>query len=428
MLFFLLCLYIACYYIRPFEWIPGLIGSPLFVVLSAFSILVLISSWAGKKINLFRYKTDQLMLGFIVAIALSHLSHGYFGGAVDSLQKFLPILVGYFLVAHGLDSRKKINLFIILLIALTGFLAYEGIIEGTTGFSHGGMTPIYEYSTNTDGVRTELPRVRWFGPFNDPNDLGLVLVLIIPFLLNYLYTKLWVVVAPLIACVSYAVYLTNSRGAMLSMGVGVFSYLVLRYRSVKGVMVGCILGAVGMLFGPSRMGQMSAAGESAHGRIEAWYEGFQMFKSNPLFGVGKEMFTDHHYLTAHNSYVLVLSELGFFGSFFFIGLFIISFRWAWLNLLSTNPSLVVGKNDRNLFCALFGSLSGVMAAMFFLSRSYILLPFMLIAMLTAFVNLPQFEMDSAKCSDLAPTMMFKLVSIVVVCEIVFINVLVRLLL
>lgn len=425
MLFFLLCFYIVCYYIRPFEWIPGLIGSPIFSVMGGISIIALLLAWSNGKIRLFQYKTDQLVLGFTLAIVLSHLSHGYIDGAVISLQSFFPIIVGYFLVAHGLDSKKKINWFILLLIGLTTILAYEGVLQVTDGMSHGGMEPFYQRVINADGVLIELPRIRWFGPFNDPNDLGLALVLVVPFLVDFLLKKRWILTALTLPLLVYAVYLTNSRGAILSLAAGLFAYLVLRYRSMKGVIVGLVLAAMGMTFGPSRMAQMSAAEESANGRLEAWHEGFQMFKSSPLFGVGQGMFTDYHNLTAHNSYVLVLAELGFFGSLFFMGLFLISFRWGWVNLLSGKPEVRLAEADRTQFCALFGSLTGLMTAMFFLSRSYILLPFIVLALLTAYVNLPEYQPESTARFDLVPNFRWGQIALVVVGEMIFINVLVK---
>jgi len=426
MLFYLCCFYIICFYIRPFEWVPGLVGSPLYIVISVVSILVLLILWASGKIKLFHYKTDQLMLGFTIAIALSHLRHGYFGGAINSLQHFLPVLVGYFLVAHGLKSKKQINLFILLIIGLTSILAYQGVLQGLTGTSAGGMTPIYQNVVNADGFSSALPRIRWYGPFNDPNDLGLALVLVMPFLLNFLFEKRWVFTVPLMALGLYAIYLTNSRGAMLSLAASIFAYLVLRFRSMRGVVLGIILAALGMIFGPSRMSNMSAAEESANGRLEAWYEGFQMFKDNPFFGVGQGMFTDYHYLTAHNSYVLVLSELGFFGSIFFMGFFVISFQWGYSNLLSYTPSLEFDNTVRNKFCALYSSLVGLMTAMFFLSRSYIFLPFMLLALLTAFVNLPEYGEKNAVHLDLVSTFRWGQMAAIVVAEMVFINILVKL--
>lgn len=426
MLFYLLCIYVSLYYIRPFEWYGPLRGLPIFSVLGVLCVIALFLSWGGGKIRLLQYKTDQLMLGFIFAIALSHLSHGYIGVALDALQSFFPILVGYFLVAHGLDSKKKINWFILLLIGLTCVLAFEGVLQVVVGVSHGGLEPLYQSIINVDGVAEELPRIRWFGPFNDPNDLGLALVMVVPFLLDFMYKRRWILSALTMPLLLYAIYLTNSRGAMLSLGAGVFAFLVLRYRSMKGVLVGLVLAALGMTFGPSRMAQMTAQEESAYGRFEAWHAGFQMFKSNPLFGVGKGMFTDHHTLTAHNSYVLVLAELGFFGSIFFLGLFLISFQWGWGNLLAKNPQAMLEKKTvRDQVCAIFGSLTGLMTAMFFLSRAYILLPFVLLALLTAYINLPEHNIENSTNFDLVPMFRWGQMSAVVVGLIIFINILVK---
>jgi hypothetical protein len=47
-----------------------------------------------------------------------------------------------------------------------------------------------------------------------------------------------------------------------------------------------------------------------------------MFKSAPLFGVGFGRFTDFHDITAHNSFVLCLAELGLVGSTIWIALLV----------------------------------------------------------------------------------------------------------
>src|SRR3546814_16694190 len=64
---------------------------------------------------------------------------------------------------------------------------------------------------------------------------------------------------------------------------------------------------------PTRMQELDAGESSAYGRIESWYDGIQMFLANPVFGVGVGNFTDHTWLTAHNSFVLVLAETGIVG-------------------------------------------------------------------------------------------------------------------
>ena len=52
------------------------------------------------------------------------------------------------------------------------------------------------------------------------------------------------------------------------------------------------------------------ADESTEERLDAWSEGFSMWRENPFLGVGPGQFTEHHYLTAHSSLVLSLAELG----------------------------------------------------------------------------------------------------------------------
>jgi len=60
--------------------------------------------------------------------------------------------------------------------------------------------------------------------------------------------------------------------------------------------------------------------ESAMGRIEAWGEGWQLLKSNPIIGVGKGQFKEYHKKDTHSSYVRAGSELGLLGLYAFIGM------------------------------------------------------------------------------------------------------------
>lgn len=394
MLYFLLCTYVALYYIRPFEWVPGLIGTPIFLVVAVLSILTLLSSWLQGKIRLFRFKTDWMVFGFTIAIVMSHLWHGDFYLIFPSLMEFFPALAGYFLVAHGLDSEKKIRRFVLLLIWLSVFLGYEAYHQVSTGYAHGGLEPFYGWSDYVDGDRTkDLVRACWYGMFNDPNDLGLALVLAVPFLINDLLSKRYLLPVICLPVLTYGLYLTNSRGAMLAVLASIFSYSVLRTRSYKGVVVGIVFAALIMVLGPSRMAEMSSSEGSAHGRLDAWYQGFQMFKAYPMFGVGRGMFTEWNSLTAHNSFVLVLSELGLFGSFFFLGLFYTPLRWAKTYLLAVEPEVGVDVGRRSYNCAAIGCLSGLLMAMFFLSRSYILLPFMVVGLISALANIDSKNSD-----------------------------------
>ncbi len=394
--FALLLIYLFIYIIRPSEWVPGMVGVPLLMYVGVLSVVaIVLGVISGKTPNVLSGDVERMMLGFIVAICLSHLSHGYVGGAINSMEKFLPSMVGFFLVITSVNDRKKFNVMILVLIALVSFVAYEGIQQYKTGYAIGGLESIFENATSTDGERIKLGRIRWYGLFNDPNDLGLLLIIVIPFLINILMQRKYVVPLISLSLVIPALYHTNSRGSMLAGAISICSYFLIRYRSKKGFMLGLVLIVPLLLLGPSRMGDMSGKEESAYGRIESWHQGYQMFKSNPMFGVGMGSYTDYHELTAHNSFVLVMAELGFVGLFFFTGLFYFPLYWlfTYINRLKYEKSDSV---DNGLICSSYASLFGILTAMFFLSRSYMLIPYLLIAIILSIISIcfSKFEIDS----------------------------------
>ncbi len=424
MLYFLTCLYIAFYYIRPTEWVPGILDMQIFLVLGILCIAVIFEAALSKKIKLLNGGAEMMMLWFVIAIFFSHLSHLYMGGAYDSFLRVFPTIVGYFLIVTAIDSREKFNKIILLIVCLATFLAYEGWLQHTTGFAHGGMDPVIERKINEFGLSFEVTRIRWYGVFNDPNDLGLALVLTLPFLLNMVLEKKYLL--PLISAplITSTIYFTESRGSLLAVLASIMAYFVIRYRSMRGVMVGLVLAAILFTLGPTKMSDISASEDSAYGRIEAWHEGYQMFKANPVFGVGQGMFTDYHNLTAHNSFVLVMAELGLFGLFFYTGIIYYPFNWLWRNIFKSKECLV-SDTDLGVLSAVFGSLIGLLAAMFFLSRSYNLVPFILMALATVSTRLCAIDGNSGSASTPLPEKHLKNIAIITVLQIIFIDVMVK---
>src|SRR6185503_3560738 len=115
-------------------------------------------------------------------------------------------------------------------------------------------------------------------------------------------------------------------------------------------------------------GRVDAAA-STEERYEAWATGIQMFRDSPLFGVGNGQFVEHHYLTAHNSYVLALAELGLVGMFL----------WGAVLYLTVKIPLVAliryhGREEaavaRAWALGLLSALGGLLVGIFFLSFSW----------------------------------------------------------
>jgi O-antigen ligase len=140
---------------------------------------------------------------------------------------------------------------------------------------------------------------------------------------NGWWTRLWnLAAAPILV---WTVYVTNSRGGMLALAAAMLFFFGRRLGK-WGLIVGAVAALGLFTFGPSRMSQMSSDEESAQGRVLAWESGLEMLGHSPLWGVGKGEFLSYHSLTAHNSLVLCMAELGLLGTACWIGLFYFAFR------------------------------------------------------------------------------------------------------
>ena len=365
-------LYLFCTFIRPQDWVPEFLGLPLIHWLSITTmILILMERMTTKTLALIKVPQNLMMLGFFACILLSQIVHTYMDGLIEAFNEFIIIFLLYFVVLNALDNERKLKISIWFIILMVLALVPQGIFQVQHGYGWAGQNIIYDPDRNES-------RINWIGIFNDPNDLALLFVVVIGILLAFLFgkTNFFVRILSLgsLAALFYGIYLTNSRGGMLALASTVYFYLIKRTRKfVFGSILGglCIAGLFAI--GPSRVGLISAEEESAYSRIDIWYEGILMMKENPLFGVGFRMFTDRLPLTAHNSFVLVAAELGFIGLFFFIALFYISYKQLSL-VQDTDQKL------KDFALGLQSSLMGFSAAAFFLSRSYVILPYLLFAM------------------------------------------------
>jgi len=332
-----------------------------------------------KKLDSLKAPQNKLMLGLFLAFLLSHVAHTYFEGLMMTWTEFSKIVVTYFLFVFVIDTERKFKITIYLLILLTLLLAVQGIYQFNTGYGWAGQKMVYSsYGEDVPG------RITWISIFGDPNDLGLALVLVVAMLFGFLFGKTKfiskLVSISVLGCILYAIYLTNSRGAMLALMVtGVFYFIKRSKRFMLGAILGIIFVALVFAFGPSRLSMLSSDEEAAYERIDTWYYGITLVKSNPIFGVGYKMFTDDYGLTAHNSFVLALAEAGILGLFFWVGLFYISFKG--LSLVQ-----MYDERLRNYAYGLQASLIGFAAAAFFLSRVYIPLPYILFALSASLSN------------------------------------------
>jgi O-antigen ligase len=383
MLFIVLTVYLALFYVRFFEWDISQGQYPVFFYVGVVSVVLVIVNMFSNTSRKF-LKTDMMMFSLLISIVMSHVTNMYFEGAYRSLLMFLPSIVCYFLVLFSINSQIKAQYLSLVLIILTCFLAFEAIQQSLYGTNIAGIGALVMSSITPDGEIDYVYRARWIGSFSDPNDLGLALVLPIPLLMYNIIFRKYIVTWLCLPVLLYALYLTGSRGSFLALIASLVSFVILKSRSKKGVMIGLFLAALLLLIGPSRMDTYTD--ESSRGRVEAWYSALQMFYSHPFFGVGYGNFTEHNELTAHNSFFLVLAELGIVGFTFFCGLFFFPLMWVKKNIFQKSNS-TENEESRIFVVSVVSSLLGVLTSMMFLSRSYNALVYLEISYLVSVIRL-----------------------------------------
>ncbi|MGH6648968.1 O-antigen ligase family protein [Aquabacterium sp.] len=213
-------------------------------------------------------------------------------------------------------------------------------------------------------------RVHGVGFFDDPNDFAQAIVMALPWLLWFSRPGRWfrnlVVLGMPAGVMIYTIFLTNSRGALLGVASLVFFGIRNMLGTARTFMMMGVLGLASTIGSFTGGRGFTTQEESARQRIEAWYEGILMLRSSPLFGVGYGNFTDRHYLTAHNSFVLCFSELGLLGYFCWIAMLVLAFKAASLVADQAPP----GSAERKAGDLLRSSFVGYVTCAWFLSRTY----------------------------------------------------------
>ncbi len=379
MSFIALLLYFFCTIIRPQDWVSSMLEWRLINILAYTTLgLLILERMSSKTIKFANVPQNWLMLGFYIAICMSHIAHTYLEGLTTSFQLFLPNFILFFLVLNGLNTETKFKITIWFIVFMVLILVPQGVYQLQHGYGWGGQEITF------DPERQE-KRINWIGIFNDPNDLGLLFVVVSGIVMAFAFGKsnFFVRIASFafIANLFYGIFLTNSRGSLLALMTTVYFFFVrITRRFMVGGIIGGIVAAIILGLGPSRTGIITTTEESAYNRIELWWEGVQMFKANPLFGVGHNMFMDELPQTAHNSFVLAFSELGFFGYFLWVGLIYASYKC--LSFVQTNDPRL-----KTYAIGVQSALIGFCAAAFFLSRTYNILPYILFALSGSLANI-----------------------------------------
>ncbi len=192
-----------------------------------------------------------------------------------------------------------------------------------------GAEPDLEYRcehVGLFGTYSVEDRVRYRGALHDPNEVSLTISAAMAILIGFglrtrrAFPRLAIGLG--VAMIAGTVFLTQSRGGLVAALLVPGVYLVRRYGLAAVIPAAAVALPVLLLGG--RSGE--SADLSTAMRYEAWATGLDLWHHSPFVGIGPRMFVEHHFLTAHNSYVLVLAELGIVGLFLFVAIIYLSLK------------------------------------------------------------------------------------------------------
>jgi putative inorganic carbon (hco3(-)) transporter len=381
---FLICLSV----LSPAEMFPWMNEFRPIVTLTALAGLATLMSVPG-----YSFKAPQLWMlggfGFIFVFS-RFMAQGRPGAAVTAIYDFAIFSAPFVFLAINLQNVKYIKTALKALTILGLLVAYSPLAALYFSAADPELFILQQPKWDVTGtvVLEVLNRVRALGFLSDPNDLAQEMIALIP--LSFVFwkkesavSKLWVLGVN--AVFLLVVYNTQSRGALIGLAVLVALYFRKRVGNTVSLLAvaGLVVLSTLLDFGGGR--EMSIDEGSARGRVDAWSDGLQMLKRSPIWGVGFNKFVEISQelsgsrLTAHNSFVLCFAELGIIGYFFWLSMLFLSFK----DLIAINqpvaddPATIELARLANLVQF---SLASFLTTAFFLSRTYELTLYVLIAL------------------------------------------------
>lgn len=336
----------------------SIILAGIIVVLGATAL----KAWARREIVL---RVPWIFVGvslFVIASALSLIGAKNLCFAMSSLL-LLCLFLGFGLTVAQLGNTKlNVQRILCALLAASSLAALIAILQYIGYLGDPLLSPI-ERAISTFGNRN------YFGSF-----VGVVAIPSLALLLNLRKRRLWMVAWVAIAMLFLGPLLVQQTGMFIALlagivfvglGVAVFGigrYIRTHYKTIFVVFLAAVLGlGVGLTlwsvnpYWETSSGDGLWSANSGYTRELDWWTAWEMFKTNPLTGVGlgnfkvefldykaqflatsrgaQYGFADFRAAQAHNEFLQMAAELGVPGIVAILGLVLVAVATSWRRCL-----------------------------------------------------------------------------------------------
>lgn len=367
--------FLATFIIKPWEIFPE---SGLMIIfprsLAAIALASLLTYLAGKR-------SSKLVFNFPVALFFAYMGWIFISAITafnssQSMEAFtsmmLPVIVTFLLVTNSAQEKLDLEIVkgsLIIAVLTLASIAYANTLWGWA----------LDFSS-------EIPRLEGIGQWANANDLAALLVLALPLVLFPLILRSnsslnRILGIFIVSFLLFGIWLSQSRGAMLAIAIGLLAYLVTCVKlKPRTLIISAVLLGIPIIFLSTIERDSSDLSGSSSMRLEYAMTGFRMLKTNPVTGVGFEnypklyeryttKFDEYGERTAHSSWILALAETGIPGLILILALFLVVLKRAFL-VRKSQPELLI-------------SLVSYGTCMTLLSHSYQMPPYALLALIIA---------------------------------------------
>ncbi len=382
--FALLLAAVATLFVRPADLIEQLDAWPIYQFLIVSCLVVSLRATARQLSwrQLGTQPLTALLLVLLLAVGLSHLSHGFLWGVRMSMYATGKLLVFYLLIAGLVNTPQRLFFFARWLTLTITFVAVLALLDRAGIMSVAALESIHSHDASGAESGTLVERIRGTGIFQDPNDFGLVLVTGLLLSAAFFFQPsagwpryLWL--GPSVALFAALAH-THSRGAFISLACAIPAGLVY-YRGWRwGALSLMALPLLVLLFSARMTDFHALAVGTGQSRIQIWSESLTVFRHYPLFGLGEGLLVEEIGVVAHNSFLHCYAELGFFGGTVFLSCFLIAALELWSQRAAQEdrqPPAAESETRRqlgHLRVFLFAALAAYGMGMLTLSRQFIM--------------------------------------------------------
>ncbi len=392
----------ATLFIRPAEMVPALAAAeegPLriyyFLIIGAviFSLPEIISTLTSRPLD--EQPVNLCVFVVFATCVTSHLANGNLEDALSSGNHFGKIIIYYLLLISVVNSAARLRQFVFWLLVFCTLLATVVVLQLHEIITLPTLQVAIEQAENQyTGEETTYSRLQGSGIFQDPNEMGVILAsaaALACYQLSRGGLGRWLWLGPFFLFL-YDIYLTRSRGALLSLASGLAAVAWLRLGWRTTLLLGLLSLPLAAFFIGGRQVDLAATQGTGQLRIQTWSDWFLEFRSNLFFGNGMELVPENpHDLraagaeferVAHNSFLHAFANLGFAGGLGLLGAFYMTLWSLWR--LRPAQTIILDPDLRRLLPPLLGMVAAYAVGMLTLSLSYVVPTYLMIGLPLAF--------------------------------------------